>query len=118
MRTLFSIAAFVIGLSVASPASVGSAGVFRTEQSPVSKVRLQGVEDRALRHLLLPGGGAGAKMAARMAERGGHGRISRLLTHELRGRQPLILYASGPHSVKPTRSKGKSAKALGRHRSL
>ena len=24
-------------------------------------------------------------------------RISRLLTHELRGRQPLILYASGPH---------------------
>ena len=38
----------------------------------------------------------GAKMAARMAERWCR-RISRLLTHELRGRQPLILYASGPH---------------------
>src|SRR5688572_224803 len=38
----------------------------------------------------------GARMAARMAERW-YGRISRLLTHELRGRQPLILYASGPH---------------------
>ena len=31
-----------------------------------------------------------------MAERW-YGRISRLLTHELRGRQPLILYASAPH---------------------
>src|SRR5688572_10037615 len=38
----------------------------------------------------------GARMAARMAERW-YGRISRLLSHELRGRQPLILYASGPH---------------------
>jgi Tol biopolymer transport system component len=39
---------------------------------------------------------AGARMAARMAERW-YGRISKLLNHELRGRQPLILYASGPH---------------------
>jgi Tol biopolymer transport system component len=37
-----------------------------------------------------------ARMTARMAERW-YGRLSRLLTHELRGRQPLILYASGPH---------------------
>jgi len=37
-----------------------------------------------------------ARMAARMAERW-YGRLSRLLVHELRGRQPLILYASGPH---------------------
>ena len=39
---------------------------------------------------------AAARVTARMAERW-YGRISRLLTHELRGRQPLILYASGPH---------------------
>ena len=39
---------------------------------------------------------AAARMAARMAERW-YGRLSRLLVHELRGRQPLILYASGPH---------------------
>ncbi|HJR60596.1 MAG TPA: BamA/TamA family outer membrane protein [Vicinamibacterales bacterium] len=37
-----------------------------------------------------------ARVAARMAERW-YGRLSRLLVHELRGRQPLILYASGPH---------------------
>src|SRR5687767_9732050 len=39
---------------------------------------------------------AAARMAARMAERW-YGRLSVLLSHELRGRQPLILYASGPH---------------------
>jgi Tol biopolymer transport system component len=36
------------------------------------------------------------KLAARMAERW-YSRLSGLLGHELRGRQPLILYASGPH---------------------
>lgn len=39
---------------------------------------------------------AAVRIAARMAERW-YGRISQLLVHELRGRQPLILYASGPH---------------------
>jgi len=39
---------------------------------------------------------AAARIASRMAERW-YGRISQLLVHELRGRQPLILYASGPH---------------------
>jgi Tol biopolymer transport system component len=38
----------------------------------------------------------GARMAARMAERW-YTRLSNVLNHELRGRQPLILYASGPH---------------------
>jgi Tol biopolymer transport system component len=37
-----------------------------------------------------------ARLASRMAERW-YARISTLLNHELRGRQPLILYASGPH---------------------
>jgi Tol biopolymer transport system component len=37
-----------------------------------------------------------AHTAARMAERW-YARLSTLLDHELRGRQPLILYASGPH---------------------
>src|SRR5690606_6499978 len=39
---------------------------------------------------------AATRMVARMAERW-YGRLSRILGHELRGRQPLILYASGPH---------------------
>ena len=37
-----------------------------------------------------------AHIAARLAERW-YTRLSTLLNHELRGRQPLLLYASGPH---------------------
>ena len=37
-----------------------------------------------------------SRLASRMAERW-YSRLSTLLNHELRGRQPLILYASGPH---------------------
>lgn len=37
-----------------------------------------------------------ARMASRMAERW-YARLAVLLDHQLRGRQPLILYASGPH---------------------
>src|SRR6266508_4227180 len=37
-----------------------------------------------------------AELAARMAERW-YGRLSRLLSHDLRQRQPIILYASQPH---------------------
>jgi hypothetical protein len=39
---------------------------------------------------------AAVQLAARMAERW-HARLSRLLNHELQGRQPLILYAAHPH---------------------
>ena len=37
-----------------------------------------------------------ARIAARMAERW-YARLSGILSHELRGRQPLVLYASGAH---------------------
>jgi hypothetical protein len=39
---------------------------------------------------------AAARTASRMAERW-YARLSELLDHDLQGRQPLILYASGPH---------------------
>lgn len=39
---------------------------------------------------------AAVELAARMAERW-YTRLSQLLRHELRGRQPLILYAAAPH---------------------
>jgi Tol biopolymer transport system component len=39
---------------------------------------------------------AAVRLAARMAERW-HRRLTRLLQHELSGRQPLILYAAHPH---------------------
>ncbi|NIM91845.1 MAG: BamA/TamA family outer membrane protein [Candidatus Aminicenantes bacterium] len=42
-----------------------------------------------------------AQQAARMAERW-YARLSRIFKHDLRGRQPLILYASGPHFQQTT----------------
>ncbi len=42
-----------------------------------------------------------AEFAARAAERW-YARLSRILNHELRGRQPLILYASSPHFQQTT----------------
>jgi len=44
---------------------------------------------------------AAADQAARMAERW-YARISRILNHDLRGRQPLILYASNSHFSQTT----------------
>ena len=42
-----------------------------------------------------------AQESARMAERW-YSRLSRMLNHELRGRQPLILYAASPHFQQTT----------------
>jgi len=42
-----------------------------------------------------------AKQAARMAERW-YARLSRILNHDLKGRQPLILYSSSPHFQQTT----------------
>src|SRR5215211_4436214 len=39
---------------------------------------------------------AAIQIAARLAERW-HARLTKLLAHELRGRQPLIMYAAHPH---------------------
>jgi Tol biopolymer transport system component len=53
-----------------------------------------------------------ARMAAQMAERW-YTRISRILTHELRGRQPLILYASGTHFRQTTAIEGELGEGTG-----
>ncbi len=54
----------------------------------------------------------GARMAARMAERW-YERLSKLLNHELRGRQPLILYASPSHFWQTTTIQGSIGEGTG-----
>lgn len=54
----------------------------------------------------------GVKIAARMAERW-YARLSRLLNHELRGRQPLILYSSSPHFQQTTAISGTLGEGTG-----
>ena len=79
-----------------APARARGRPVLRPEQGPVPGLRLQGPEDRALRHLLLPGGGGGGRAG------GAHGRalvrapLAAAQPRASRGRQPLILYASHP----------------------
>ena len=53
-----------------------------------------------------------AEQAARMAERW-YKRLSRLLEHELRGRQPLILYANSPHFQQTTAVAGELGEGVG-----
>jgi Tol biopolymer transport system component len=55
---------------------------------------------------------AAAQQAARMAERW-YKRLSQLLEHELRGRQPLILYANSPHFQQTTAIAGSIGEGTG-----
>jgi Tol biopolymer transport system component len=55
---------------------------------------------------------AAARMTARMAERW-YARLSKLLNHELRGRQPVILYASSPHFWQTTALEGDMGEGTG-----
>src|ERR671913_1422621 len=52
------------------------------------------------------------KLAARMAERW-YARLSKLLQHELRGRQPLILYAAHPHFQQTNTLQGEISEGTG-----
>jgi Tol biopolymer transport system component len=52
------------------------------------------------------------KLAARMAERW-YARLSKLLQHELRGRQPLILYAAHPHFQQTNTLQGEIGEGTG-----
>ena len=55
---------------------------------------------------------AAARMTARLAERW-YARISKILNHELRGRQPIILYASAPHFWQTTALEGEMGEGTG-----
>jgi Tol biopolymer transport system component len=55
---------------------------------------------------------AAARATARMAERW-YARLSKLLNHELRGRQPVILYASAPHFWQTTALEGEMGEGTG-----
>src|SRR5574339_738639 len=97
MRTLLRIITCVAALTFATPdALFAQGGYFGQNKVQYRKFDFKVLKTEHFDVYYYPEEEQGARMAARMAERW-YGRISRLLTHELRGRQPLILYASGPH---------------------
>ena len=92
--------------------------VFRPEQGPVPEFKFQVLKTEHFDIYFYPEEEAAARMTARMAERW-YARLSKLLNHELRGRQPLILYASAPHFWQTTAIEGEMGEGTGRrHRSL
>src|SRR4029078_2353386 len=59
-----------------------------------------------------PGEREGINVAARMAERW-RARLGRALAHDLRGRQPLVLYASHPNFEQPNAIQGELSEGTG-----
>ncbi|CAN5741801.1 basic secretory protein-like protein [soil metagenome] len=91
------LAALVFAAFLAAPVAVSAQGDYFGQ----NKVQYRDFDFKVLKteHFDIyyyPEEEAAARMAARMAERW-YGRLSQLLVHELRGRQPLILYAAGTH---------------------
>jgi Tol biopolymer transport system component len=87
-------AALVLG-SLALVASTASAQYFGRNKVQYKKLDFQILRTDHFDIYFYPSEREGVDVAARMAERW-HARLERLLQHTLRGRQPLVLYASHP----------------------
>jgi len=97
MKAFVRIALCCAALAIASPpVATAQGGYFGQNKVQYRKFDFKVLKTDHFDIYYYPEEEASARMAARMAERW-YGRLSRLLTHELRGRQPLILYASGSH---------------------
>src|SRR5687768_18573158 len=88
---------YVLALAVLAPSSLFAQGdYFGQNKVQYHKFDFKILKTEHFDIYYYPEEEEAVKLAARMAERW-YTRISSLLNHELRGRQPLILYASGPH---------------------
>ena len=90
-----SAAALLIALAIGWPAPA-SAQYFGKNKVQFDRFEFQVLKTPHFDVYYYPAEETAARMAARMAERW-YARLSTLLDHQLRGRQPLILYASHPH---------------------
>src|SRR3954447_6451037 len=92
LRSRAGAVAFLIGVTalLASPAS---AQYFGQNKVQYKKFDFQILKTEHFDIYYYPAEQDGIEVAARLAERW-HARLQQLLAHELRGRQPLVLYAS------------------------
>ena len=70
-------------------------GGLRPQQGPYRKFTFRVLKTEHFDIYFYPEEREGIDIAARMAERW-HARLERMFNHDLRGRQPLVLYASHP----------------------
>lgn len=94
-RALLLACLLAVAVHVAAPpAASAQGGYFGQNKVQYDTFKFQVLTTQHFDIYFYPEEEAAARMASRMAERW-YTRLSRLLNHELRGRQPLILYASG-----------------------
>src|SRR5262245_45159226 len=86
------VSALLLALSILAPAPA-SAQYFGRNKVQYKKLNFQILKTEHFDIYYYPEEREGIDIAARMAERW-HARLERLLDHQLRGRQPLVLYAS------------------------
>ena len=97
MKSRQLIPTLVLSFIVAFPvASFGQWGYFGRNKVQYHEFDFQVLKTEHFDIYYYPEEAEAARTAGRMAERW-YARLSKILEHDLRGRQPLILYASGPH---------------------
>lgn len=97
MRHRYHAILFATALALLTPSALqAQSGYFGRNKVQYQKFDFNVLKTEHFDIYFYPEEDEAAQMASRMAERW-YARLSGLLGHELRGRQPLILYASGPH---------------------
>jgi Tol biopolymer transport system component len=96
LRLSFSVVLFTVFALAASSAAWAQGGYFGRNKVQYQEFNFKVLKTDHFDVYFYPEEEDAARMASRMAERW-YARFSTLLDHQLRGRQPLILYASGPH---------------------
>ena len=103
----------LLSLVLFTPASAGAqGGYFGRNKVQYRDFKFQVLKTEHFDIHFYPEEEAAARMAARLAERW-YARISKILNHQLRGRQPLILYASAPHFWQTTTVEGEMGEGTG-----
>src|SRR3954468_7291708 len=88
-------AAPLVALIVCAFSVPASAQYFGQNKVQYKKLEFQVLKTEHFDIYYYPGEREGVEIAARMSERR-HARLEKLFQHSLRGRQPLVLYASHP----------------------
>jgi Tol biopolymer transport system component len=97
MRLLSAAVTVAVALTLAVPApALAQGGYFGRNKVQYQEFDFKTLATEHFDIYFYPEEEEAARIAARLAERW-YTRLSHLLGHELRGRQPLVLYASGPH---------------------
>src|SRR5438309_11490796 len=96
----------------AALASTASAQYFGRNKVRYKKLDFQVLKTEHFDIYFYPEEREGIDIAARMAERW-HARLGRLFAHELRGRQPLVLYASHPDFEQTNAIEGELSEGTG-----